>query len=76
VTQQPRADAALAGPVDKWWDEALLTATPHRQFGEASVKVTQPALCQLVRQFGAVTDRTCDITCLAPGVRVYAVILG
>jgi hypothetical protein len=40
------------------------------------VKVTQPALCQLVRQSGAIPDRTCDITCLDPGVRVYAVILG
>ena len=38
--------------------------------------VTQPRLYQLVRQLGAITDRTFEITFLDPGVQAYAFTFG
>jgi thioredoxin family protein len=38
--------------------------------------LTEPRLYQLVRQPGPITDRTFEITFLAPGVQAYAFTFG
>jgi thiol-disulfide isomerase/thioredoxin len=44
--------------------------------GPGSGTVTQPRLYQLIRQPGAITDRTFEITFLDPGARAYAFTFG
>jgi hypothetical protein len=38
--------------------------------------LVQPQFCQLIRQRGSITDRTFDITFLAPGVEAYVLTFG
>jgi Thioredoxin like C-terminal domain len=61
-------------PLDRERAEEQLGALDVDQSGEGTV--SEPRMYQLVRQPGAVAQRTCEITFLDPGVRAYVFTFG